>query len=493
MVQQNINADLQKQNKPAAVAGGKRIRSLYLNAIRNRKAVWAWSIILAIACTFISYPGIWYSDSYVRVTTAEAVANAIGKTLTGRGKPLETGNAFTVIPSFFMAPSYAVTGHFGLYTFFQAFGLFAAVFLLIQEINPPFRRTLAVLFGLSPIVYGASVYYEANVGSLIGLIMLILLFRRAREDKDRVDRAAEFILVALSSLITFGYRTNALTVVPVLVVYLFVSCRKQMVKKALTLGALILGIALTWLIPAVFQVHGESNASTAFVWEILTTIQRMDPDVQAEYLDYMDDLCGEEATRSALETNDENSVDGFMWAPRMSPEVFSAPGAFSKVLGKYFRLIVERPGDWLRVKADFTAKAMGITGPLDLYEYPYNRWERMAEYGFNDSDARKGFHASFLRFNEVFQFITCRPWVAFLVSACMVIAEAIRKNRKTELYALLLWLAIFYYLAYLIMIVVFEQRMFYPSLILLLVCDAAITSEWICGLAARIRKRKRSF
>ena len=77
MVQQNINADLQEQNKPRAVPGKKPIRRLYLNGFRNRKSVWAWSLILAIACTFISYPGIWYSDSYVRVTTAEAVANAI--------------------------------------------------------------------------------------------------------------------------------------------------------------------------------------------------------------------------------------------------------------------------------------------------------------------------------------------------------------------------------------------------------------------------------
>ena len=277
MVQQNSNADLQEQNKAGAVPGRKRMRSLYLNALRNRKTVWAWSLILAIACTFISYPGIWYSDSYVRVTTAEAVANAIEKTLIGRGKPLETGNAFTVIPSFFMALSYAAMGQFGLYTLIQAFGLFAAVFLLIQEMNPPFQKTLAVLLGLSPIIYGASVYFEANVGSLIGLIMLILLFRRAGKEKDRADRAAEFLLVTLSSLITFGYRTNALTVVPVLTVYLFLSCRKNIMKKMLILCALILGIVLTWLIPAVFQVHGESNAIRLLLGWFLVTESYLPP------------------------------------------------------------------------------------------------------------------------------------------------------------------------------------------------------------------------
>ncbi len=274
-----------------------------------------------------------------------------------------------------------------------------------------------------------------------------------------------------------------------LVIYLFRSRRKWLAGKTRTICALLLGIVMTLLIPMVFQVHGESNASTAFVWEILTTIQWMDPDEQAEYLDYLDDICGEGATRGALETNYENSVDGFMWGPNVNPASFSAPGAFTKVLRKYFRLILDKPGDWLRVKGDFLAKAMGITAPLDLYEYPYNRWERMGEYGFNDSEARRFFHTSFLRFNEIFLFFTCRPWIAFLISACMVSLEAIRQKRNRALFVLLFWLAAFYYLAYLVMIVVFQQRMFYPALILLLVTDAVITAEWIHGLILLIRMR----
>ena len=54
----------------------------------------------------------------------------------------------------------------------KAFGCFSDVF---SPFRPPFRKGLAVAFSLSPIVYGAAVYYEANVGSLIGLILLVLL------------------------------------------------------------------------------------------------------------------------------------------------------------------------------------------------------------------------------------------------------------------------------------------------------------------------------
>ena len=39
--------------------------------------------MLALLCTLISYPGIWYSDSYVRVATSGAVLHAMVNTLKG--------------------------------------------------------------------------------------------------------------------------------------------------------------------------------------------------------------------------------------------------------------------------------------------------------------------------------------------------------------------------------------------------------------------------
>ena len=468
-------------------AGDLRARSRYPAGILQRSGLWGWCAFLALFCTMVTYPGIWYSDSYVRVTTAYAVMNSVKITLAGHPAPLYTGNAFTVIPSFMMGLSLLATGHVALYTFCQAFGFFAAVFLLIRELDPPFPKAVCVLFAVSPVIYGASVYYEANVGSLIGLILLILLFRRCGEEPRPAGRVLEFILIALSSLITFGYRTNALTVLPVLIFCLFRSARRRRAKKLPALCALLFGIALTWLIPRAFQVIGESNAGTGLVWEILTTIQRMDEPSQAAYLDYLDDIGGEGATLAALRSSTEDSVDNFMWGTPLNPETLSAPGAFSRVVGKYLRLILEKPGDWLRVKADFVAKALGLPAPLDLYEYPYNRWDRMEAYGMTDSRQRTLFHASVIRENELLQFFTCRPWIAFLISGALLLIETLRGSKKRALYALLFWLAVFYYLAYLIMIVVFQQRMFYPSLLLLLSLDACVTSEWISALISAVR------
>ena len=450
--------------------------------------VWRGSAALALLCTLVSYPGIWYSDSYVRVTTGGAVLNAVVKALTGHRILLETHNAFSVIPSFFMAASIGLTGHVGLYTFLQAFAFFSAVFLLIRELKPAYRKLQYLLFALSPVIFGASVYYEANIGSAAGMIALLLLFRRVREEKTRTERGIEFLLIAFASFVTFGYRTNALTVVPVLAVYLW-KIRTEKTRKVLPALALVCGLLLVKAVPWAFGVKSLSNGGTGFVWEIITTIQRMDPSDRAAYEDYLDDIGGEGATAAVLQSSTEASANDFMWGGALNAETMSAPGAMSGILGKYFRLIREKPADWLRVKGDFLRRAMGIGEALDISEYDYNRWDAMGEYGLNDSLQRKWFHASYLGMNRVFGFFTLHPWASFLISLILVSAEWIRKSGKRELYALLMWTAVFYYGAYLAVIVGFELRFFYPSLLLMMIMDAAIVLDWVKSGAALLRRR----
>ncbi len=443
--------------------------------------------VLALMCTLLSYPGIFYSDSYVRVETGRAVLNSIVKTLTGHRFILETDNAFTVIPSFFMALSFGLTGHVALYTFAQSFSLFAAVFLLIRELNPPGRRLLTALFALSPLVYGASVYYEANVGCAAGIILLAILLRKDREPGTKRGRAAEFLLAAFASFVIVGYRTNALTVIPVFAAWVWTT-RKTVIRKLLPLLAVAAGIAMTWLVPWIFGVRGESNASTGFVWEILTTIQHMEGEDRAAYRDFLDEIGGKGATEEALRTSGESTVDGFMWGSAFNTTTLSRPGATGRILRKYFQLMTERPGDFFRTKLDFVLRAMGAGRMLELDEYDYNRWNRMGEYGFNDSLQRQDFHRSWLTANNLLGFYTRRPWVAFLVSAVMVAAEYLRKSESRRFCLFLLLLAVFSYGAYLLVITVFQTRMFYPALLLMMILDASVLAGWLAAGYRRVRE-----
>lgn len=465
------------------------VNGYYGKRIAQGRSLWLWSAALALLCTLVSYPGIWYSDSYVRVATGGAVLNAVVKTLTGHRFPLDTGNAFSVTPSFFMAASLGVTGHVALYTFAQAFAFFAAVFLLIRELNPAGRKLQSALFAVCPLVYGMSVYYEAGIGCFAGIAALILLFRRAGVEKSRGDRALEFLLVAFASFVAFGYRTNALTVIPVLVFCLF-RLKAEKAKKALVLLALVCGILFTKALPWVFDIRSQSTATSGLVWEMLTVIQRMDPEAREEYRDYLDEIGGEGSTRKALAASNEATAGSFMWGGDLGIGKMSAPGATAAALKKYAGLIAAKPLDWLRVKRDFVLRAMGVGHTLDYSEYNYNRWDQMADYGFNDSLQRHAFYDSFMGTCAFLGAYTLHPWLPFLISLVMVVAEAVRKSARRGLYAAVLWTAAFYYLAYLLDTPAFDFRYFYPSLLLMMILQGAVLLDWIRIPLRKLRARR---
>ncbi len=458
---------------------GRRIRAVW--------QIWLWSAILALLCTMITYPGIWYSDSYVRVETGKAVLNRIVKTLIGQRARLDTGNAFTIIPSFFMALSLGITGHVVLYTFTQAFAFFAATFLLIRELNEENRKLQYVLFACCPLIYGMSVYYEAGIGCAVGMAGLILLLRRTGEPRSRGARVLEFLLVVFFSFVTTGYRTNALTILPVLAFYLF-RMKTEKIRKAMMLAALMIGILLTKAVPWVFDIHSDSVTSAGFIWEMLTAIQRMSPEEQEKYQDYLDDIGGEGSTLGALAESNEITAESFLWGTNLGISQMSRPGATAKAVMKYFRLMIEKPREWFSVRWEMLLRALGVTERLGNSEYNYDRWDRMREYGMIDSPQRRAFHTSYMKACTALGEFILRPWVLFLLSFLLSAVEFFRNHETREKNSFVLGIAFFYYLAYLLDIPYFEFRYYYPSLYLMLILDVSILISWGSAVLKQGRK-----
>lgn len=97
------------------------MKSFYYRKLQENLSLIICSLFMAIFCVIISYPGIFYSDSYARVETADKIRGAISMLLAGQRDAIEIRSWITVIPSCLMAVCKMITGNIATYTFLQAF------------------------------------------------------------------------------------------------------------------------------------------------------------------------------------------------------------------------------------------------------------------------------------------------------------------------------------------------------------------------------------
>ena len=184
--------------------------------VRNKRAI---CIALLFACflTFLTYPGIMYTDSYARVTMAENIKQWLHLVISGNRNMVDAASWLTVVPSYFIGISTHMVGSVVLFTFAQVFLLYVMCFALSKRMlgkNSPWMM-LYIVF--TPVFAAFSVYYEASVGCLIGIIAVIFIVW----DWDvftygTFDRVITYILLILGSFIIFGFRANAIIVFPAL-------------------------------------------------------------------------------------------------------------------------------------------------------------------------------------------------------------------------------------------------------------------------------------
>ncbi len=108
-------------------------KSFYYNKIKENKTIIIISLILSIICTLISYPGIWYSDSYGRVYFADTIIDCAKKVISGERLAINVESWLTVIPSLFMGICKFLTGNIAFYTFIQSFLFIFITMLLIKK------------------------------------------------------------------------------------------------------------------------------------------------------------------------------------------------------------------------------------------------------------------------------------------------------------------------------------------------------------------------
>ena len=466
-------------------------KSFYIQKIKNNKNIIIGSLFLAILCTLITYPGIWYSDSYSRYNMSLTIGKCLKMILNGQRNLINVSCWLTVVPSFFMEFFKVITGNIAAYTVFQAFMFFQATFLLCKKLNnckKSYLKAKYIILALSPLIYCVSVYYEASILCVAALVYLILLLDMIKINKSVFDKIIEFGLIIFFSFMMFGYRANAFTVIPVLLFYIY-KLKIDKKLKLLTTFSLMFGYLLTFLLPMFLNIKIMSSVSAGFAWEIISVIQHLDEEKKLNYLNYLDEIGGSGSTKEALKISTESSVNS-LFESEINKENLSKEGNSKIILSKYINLIIKEPLTYFKVKGNFTLKTLGIVKKISYAEYNYNRWNIMKKYNFSDSKMRVLFVKSYDKFNELFGFVIRRPWIVYLLTILDIVASKKQKDKKTNYYLFIFMLSVFYYGAYIINTQSFEIRYFYPSLYLCFILDLSIFFNFIPIIMSKIKFRK---
>lgn len=154
-------------------------------------------------------------------------------------------------------------------------------------------------------VWVFGVYYEASIGCVTAIIVILLLIWKWRLLQSRFDKVISVFLLVFSSFICFGYRANAFSILPALFIVVWLREKKFFVRTAI-ICSIFLGFVCSSFIPKALNINTMSSYAAGFAWEIVSTIQSMDAENKEKYNNYLDDIFGEGATAKAVKNSSYN-------------------------------------------------------------------------------------------------------------------------------------------------------------------------------------------
>ena len=211
----------------------------------------------------------------------------------------------------------------------------------------------------------------------------------------------------------------------------------------------------------------------------------MPDEQQAEYITYLDDIAGEDATLNSIKVNSSDNICPMIFGEgTVNRSSLQEDGAQANVIKKYISFSLNEPKQFLKTKWHFISSMMGISQPLSVAEWDYNRNDSMSSYHFNDSPARHAFHEAYPQFIYYFSFLL-RPWIVFLaVLVLLVLAGKFLSESRCvkRMEWISYFTAVFYYGAFLINTQSLEFRYFYPSCLLLLLLGVCLSLKFLYKL-----------
>lgn len=436
------------------------------------------SLVVSVWIGLICEPGLFYTDSFSRWDMALFIADGVpqGETM------------LSVMPQLFMALCYKFTNSFFSYTILQSFLFYCSIFALLdcfKILKQSMLRLFCVLLVFFPVFQAYSVFIEPSIGVITAVNFLLVFVLKLKSD-ERISPTAAFCVFSMLFAVMFGYRQNTLTILPVIIVLLWVYLPK--VYKYCGFAAIICALIFVTILPDLFKLRKVDNYAQGPAWEIICMLEMLDKEQYSGYLDYAGN------TQNAIKNNSWQTMHGSLsGSETINPAVTRARSISKRVLADYVRLIKSEPLTFIKMKLRFWSRTLGFNEPILNMEIYKHSDGVLEDYGYRKTYLNTKFVDDYNEFMERMSVLR-RPYLLYLSAALLIFAysKVYRKRLADEhlRFMLLVYaIAVFYYMAFMITTQSQEFRYFFPSFVLLFLLIIAIIGAFGADLAALAVKK----
>lgn len=369
------------------------------------------ALVVALISLFSNYPGFLYTDSFIRWDQAKSLIDGeyIG------------GDFLTIAPSLLFSFVLFVTGNPAAYSFLQAFFLcFVFLCLLVYaggRERQLFSLVVALLLYMSTpqfIAYGLT--HAPGVGVAISMVgITVLLLARGKLQLSFFNYS---LLLAFLSFVCFGFRQNALVLLPLFLLLVWWGAQFTLRQKTVVTGVFLLAALFCLSLPSVLNWKTSNQLAKSIAWEMACLVK-----------DSQGNLSEHSLAPIGVSSYAIKNVDCYNVLTLAGPKM-ATKSDVKAIYGQYLQFIKDEPGEFLVNKLRVWSRVLGISRPLEVTGV-VNEWPELARYGgYQKSENRSnfvrychGFHAAV----PVFRY----PYLLMSFAAFLLVA-AYRRNKESD-------------------------------------------------------------
>lgn len=444
---------------------------------KNKKLIFISYIILlfilSVVITLRVYPFIGLADGFIRWRLALSFIQ----------KGQREFNVMSPLIPFLQYICYRVSKEYSLFTMFQVYFYYLAIFLFGYWLTDK-KLIISIILNLGLIcipsigIFPTLLTDSSLCFCFIVCFILITYKILSNKENDKRRNLIYSALFGISSFFMILLRANTLSIlfgVSIIILYYIIFKKKKLITP------IIYGIVSIFIVSLInVDFHGQKLHTECYgmLWEIVGMVSE---DKNNELKDIRFELESFGDVEKAISQYNSDYCNSMIWDSdcAFSSEEIANSNNAKKVYNIYFKVMLKHTKIFVNYKKKVAFRSLGISEPLlDASRGIHGIDDHTREYGAIDSLGSNMTRQKWIECTNNYKMIMMRPIFLFIVVAILlIILKIIVRNKINRKILFSYVISIFYYGAFCLNTQAYEVRYYYPALLILIICVFIVIYE----------------